>query len=399
MEEQRTFNRTHPWLKFNMDLRLAPPSLWMSLGEIRSKCEHIAGVPLDKDTAAKLYRLYLTRGVQATTAIEGNTLSEEQVQMRIDGKLDLPASMAYQGQEVDNVVLACNTILESLSSGQPNVLTVGLVKRFNELVLAELPLAEHVVPGAIRKTSVVVGSYRGAPAEDCEYLLERMCSFIADSPQQETALDSVSRAVLLAIWAHLYLAWIHPFGDGNGRTARLVEFMILLEGGVPAPAAHVLSNHYNQTRQRYYAELEKASRSGGDIVPFFSYALSGFVDGLVVQLREIQTFQHQLIWRDYAHEVLQSKSTRESAQVRTRRLDLVMALAEAGTVPAGKLSLLTPTIARAYATKTPKTLSRDINALKELDLVEETASGIRARVEAVRAFLPPKRATGRKPSS
>ncbi len=382
-----------------MDLRSAPTSLWMSLGEIRSKCEHIAGVPLDKDTAAKLYRLYLTRGVQATTAIEGNTLSEEQVRMRIEGKLDLPASMAYQGQEIDNIVLACNTILESLSSDQPSLLTVGLIKKFNELVLAALPLEDDVVPGAIRKKSVVVGSYRGAPAEDCEYLLERMCSFITDSPQQEIALDSVSRAVLLAIWAHLYLAWIHPFGDGNGRTARLVEFMILLNGGVPAPAAHVLSNHYNQTRQRYYAELEKASRSGGDIVSFFSYALSGFVDGLVVQLREIQTFQHQLIWRDYAREVLQSKSTRESAQVRARRLDLVMALAEAGSVPVAKLSLLTPTIARAYATKTPKTLSRDINALKELDLVEETPSGIRARVETVRAFLPPKRATGREASS
>lgn len=133
-------------------------------------------------------------------------------------------------------------------SDQPHPLTVRLIKKFNELVLAALPLEEDVVPGEIRKGSVVVGSCKGAPAEDCEYLLERMCSFTADSPQQEIALDSVSKSVLLAIWAHLYLAWIHPFGDGNGRTARLLEFMILLGGGVPAPAAHVLSNHYNQTR-------------------------------------------------------------------------------------------------------------------------------------------------------
>ena len=392
----RTFEGTHPWIKFNMDLRAAPLSLWMALGEIRSKCEHIAGVPLDKETADKLYRLYLTRGVQATTAIEGNTLSEEQVQKRIDGKLELPPSMAYQGQEIDNVVLACNTILESVWTDKPHELTVELVKKFNELVLTALPLPDQVVPGAVRKTSVVVGWYKGAPAEDCEYLLDRMCSFIASSPRQEIELDATSQAVLLAIWAHLYLAWIHPFGDGNGRTARLVEFMLLLDGGVPAPAAHVLSNHYNQTRQRYYQELDKASRSGGDIVSFFSYALSGFVDGLVGQLRDIQGFQHRVIWRDYARETLQSKSTKESAQVRARRLELVIALADMETVPVSNLSLLTPTIARAYATKTPKTLSRDINALKDLGLIEHAGSGVRARVEIIRAFLPPKRPTEKK---
>jgi Fic family protein len=40
-------------------------------------------------------------------------------------------------------------------------------------------------------------------------------------------------AILKAILAHLCLAWIHPFGDGNGRTARLVEFQILIFPGCP----------------------------------------------------------------------------------------------------------------------------------------------------------------------
>ena len=65
---------------------------------IHGQRRHIAGVPLDRETADKLYRLYLTRGVQATTAIEGNTLSEEQVQQRIDGKLELPPSMSTKGK-------------------------------------------------------------------------------------------------------------------------------------------------------------------------------------------------------------------------------------------------------------------------------------------------------------
>lgn len=39
----RTFERTHPWISFRIDLRKAGPSLWLLLGEAASKCEHVAG--------------------------------------------------------------------------------------------------------------------------------------------------------------------------------------------------------------------------------------------------------------------------------------------------------------------------------------------------------------------
>ena len=49
----------------------------------------------------------------------------------------------------------------------------------------------------------------------------------------------MAEGILKATLAHLYIAWIHPFGDGNGRTARLVEFMLLSRAGVPSPSAHL----------------------------------------------------------------------------------------------------------------------------------------------------------------
>src|SRR5258708_188060 len=89
----RTYEQTHPWLKFAADFRSAPPHFWMLLGECQSKCEHIAGVPLQPDTAEELYKIYLAKGALATTAIEGNTLSEEEVRKHLDGKLQLPPSL------------------------------------------------------------------------------------------------------------------------------------------------------------------------------------------------------------------------------------------------------------------------------------------------------------------
>jgi hypothetical protein len=73
----RTFERTHPWISFRIDLRQARPQLWMLLGEASSKCEHIAGVPLRPATAEQLHLLYLAKGAAATTAIEGNSLTEK----------------------------------------------------------------------------------------------------------------------------------------------------------------------------------------------------------------------------------------------------------------------------------------------------------------------------------
>jgi len=388
----RTYERTHPWLKFSLNLLPAPRLFWMALGEIRSKCEHIAGVPLPKSIGDQLYQLYLARGIQATTAIEGNTLSEQQVRQQIEGKLQLPPSVAYQGREVENILIACNTILEDVIAGKPANLTAGLVKSFNGLVLAGLPAKEGVVPGEIRKIPVAVGSYRGAPAEDCEYLLERLCSFLNAERERETSLDRLSLLVLLAVTAHLYLAWIHPFGDGNGRTARLVEFLLLLNGGVPAPAAHLLSNHYNKTRPQYYQELDRASGSGGEVMPFLLYALQGFVDGLKGQLEDIRHFQHRVMWRDYVREILQSEGNTRSVEVRARQQLLVLALSEREQpVAPAEIKLLTPEIAQAYARKTPKTVSRDLNALRELELIEIGRSGVRARTETILSFLPPKK--------
>src|SRR5262245_44237004 len=113
----RTYQETHPWISFRVDLRSAPPELWMLLGEARSKIAHIAGSLLNPRVAREMHIVYLTKGALATTAIEGNTLSEEEARRRIEKDLDLPPSREYLGQEIDNVIAAYNEIKDELVSG------------------------------------------------------------------------------------------------------------------------------------------------------------------------------------------------------------------------------------------------------------------------------------------
>jgi Fic family protein len=357
----------------------------MLLGEAQSKCEHVSGIPILPQVAQALYQVALARGALATTAIEGNTLTEEQVLLHLDGKLDLPPSKEYLRREVENIIRAYNDIGVRVLRGSEASLTKRWLLEMNASVLEGLPLDEGVVPGRIRGYSVGVGRYRAAPAEDCDHLLDRLCEWLAvdfEAPSgHETAFG-----ILRAILAHLYIAWIHPFGDGNGRTARLAEFQILLSAGIPATACHLLSNYYNATRAEYYRQLDAASRTP-DVLPFVEYAVRGFVEGLRDHIGVIQRQQLSVHWINYVHERFRGLAT----QAHDRRRRVVIDLSHAGTVPAARIRHLSPRIAEAYAGKTDKTIQRDINALVQMELVERTPEGIRARPEIMSAFIVPRR--------
>jgi Fic family protein len=357
----------------------------MNLGEIRSKCNHIAGVPLRPFIAEKMHQLFLARGVLGTTAIEGNTLTEEQVLQILQGKLRLPASKEYLQQEIENILRACNEIGGRLKKGLQVPLTVDCLKNFNRTALDKLKIDPEVIPGEIRHHSVAVLRYRGAPAEDCEYLLQALCDWLNSADFESSTENAVEYAVLKAVLAHLYLAWIHPFGDGNGRTARLVEFQIQLAAGVPSPAAHLLSNHYNQTPQEYYRQLDHASKSGGDISPFLEYAIQGLVDGMRAQVELIRTQQWDVAWRNYVHEIFHEKT--KTAEIRQRQLALDLSIIEK-PVPLAKLPEISPRLAKAYATRSLKTVHRDVIELEKLGLVGRTPEGVRAKREIILAFLP-----------
>jgi Fic family protein len=384
---KRTYEQTHPWISFELDLSKVGHRLWMDLGAVQSKIEHVANVLLPPGIAAELLTLYLAKGVHGTTAIEGNSLTEDQVHDRIAKKRVLPESKEYLGKAIDNIVNACNAIGEKVLGGKDIELTPERIRAFNRMALKGLPLPEHAVPGEIRKCSVGVGNYKAPPWEDCSCLLDRLCGFLNGDSWTQDKNMSTAFAVLRAIVAHLYIAWIHPFGDGNGRTARLVEFQILLSGGAPTIAAHLLSNFYNQTRDKYYAELAAASRSAGDVSGFLHYAVQGLRDQLDEQIGYIRQFQWDVVWRDYVYEHFRA----QPGGAAHRRRRLALELPHAGSVEVAKLRRLTPEIAEMYAGRTSKTVSRDLSELAEMNLILRDGKCVQANRAILAQFLPRRR--------
>jgi len=213
-----------------------------------------------------------------------------------------------------------------------------------------------------------------------------MCQWLEGETFQGSSAEAKAiYAIIKALLAHLYIAWIHPFGDGNGRTARLLEFQILLNSGIPAPAAHLLSNHYNQTRSEYYRQLDRASASGGDVIPFLLYSVQGFLDGLRGQLDLIREQQWDVTWRNFVHETFKEKNS--PAAVRQRHLVLDLSRSNEST-PISKIKEVSVRVGLAYHGKTQKTISRDIRALQHLKLLTKEQGRVRANKEAILSFLP-----------
>ena len=86
----------------------------------------------------------------------------------------MPPSKEYLGQEIENVVNACNIIKQRLLKNKNYQISVDEIKEYNKWILENIPLDQTVVPGQIRCYEVGVWRYKGAPHKDCEYLLKRL---------------------------------------------------------------------------------------------------------------------------------------------------------------------------------------------------------------------------------
>jgi Fic family protein len=217
-------------------------------------------------------------------------------------------------------------------------------------------------------------------------LLERLCAWLKSKDFEPVGgLGSAHMAILKAIIAHLYIEWIHPFGDGNGRTGRLLEVQILLSAGVPSPSGHLLSNHYNQTRSHYLAHLKAASESGGKTLPFITYALEGFLDGLRGQIAYIRKLQMEVAWINYVHDYFRHSRGRSADRQKMILLDL---FERDEAVPIAELDQLSPRLARAYAAMHPRTRIRDIESLEKSKLIAREGKNVRASQALIARFLP-----------
>ena len=100
--------------------------------------------------------------------------------------------------------------------------------------------------------------------------------------------------ILVAGIAQFQFVHIHPFIDGNGRTARLLSTLILYKTGYDFKRLFTISEYYDKDRPAYYQAIQTVRKNNMNMTTWLEY----FVDGLRSQMAEIQTKGEQLIKQD-----------------------------------------------------------------------------------------------------
>jgi Fic family protein len=149
------------------------------LGQCYAYINSMLNIPIRPDYRQQLLFVSLNKGALATTAIEGNTLTEKDLAQINDGR-DLAPSRKYQQQEVENILRAFNIILDKLiRKKKPETISPELIRRFNEMVGKDIGEAFGGEPGHFRRRNVVVGAvYRPPSFELVEDLIKKLCEWL-----------------------------------------------------------------------------------------------------------------------------------------------------------------------------------------------------------------------------
>ena len=145
----------------------------------------------------------------------------------------------------------------------------------------------HKSAGSIRKESVKIGNNAGENAKifheppepwEIESLLNALFEWFETAKEKGTSKNPSNTwthpAIVAGITQHR-LVWIHPFLDGNGRTARMFTTLILFQRGYDFKYLFNLSEYYNADRTKYYRALRTADETG-DYTDWLEYFLGGF---------------------------------------------------------------------------------------------------------------------------
>ncbi len=256
------------------------PIIAQVLMRIEACRKEMSGLPLTPNLLITLRESARLQSVHYSTAIEGNRLSAQEVAQVLTKEANFP------GRERDaKEVLGYYAALDLLESAaqQEKDLTETVIKTFHALVMAGGK--KRVRPTPYRDSQNVIRDgrtraivYLPPEAKDVPQLMKDLFIWIKKTKRSLPC-------PLVAGIAHYQFATIHPYFDGNGRTARLFTTLILHLGGYDLKGLYSLEEYYARALPEYYKAISLGpshnyyqGRAEVDITPWLEYFCAGVAE-------------------------------------------------------------------------------------------------------------------------
>lgn len=261
------------------------PAITKALMAIEADRQMVAGLPMDVTMLASLRQSARLAAVHYSTQIEGNRLTQEQVR-EVLGGAQFPGRRRDE-IEVRNYYRALENV--ERQGGDRRAPTETDVRRIHGLVIKgrAVPTPYRDGQNVIRDSRSGAMVYLPPEARDVPTLMAELVAWIkgqmagADLPMP-----------LVAALAHYQFATIHPYYDGNGRTARLLTTLILHKTGYGLKGIYALEEYYVANLRGYYEALNTGpshnyylGRATAEVTGFLAY----FCEGMAAAFAAVRT--------------------------------------------------------------------------------------------------------------
>ena len=319
---------------------------------------------------ANEFEIKLTRrSIFSTAAIEGNPLQEREVSEIIDSVSDQDL-LEIKKREIHNLKRAYDKIA-GIKAKSDFTLSEDFIKELHKIITVKLNY-DSCTPGSYRNHIVKVGDKQHGGIDTPPKCLKDIKTLMTEyiSWFHSDIIQNLSPVIRSAI-AHYYLALIHPFADGNGRTARLVEAAVLMESGVKYLPI-MLSNYYYKKIDEYFIAISLSRKSKtNDITPFIKFVLNGAIYSLNEVKKYITAYIRLSALQNYYIDLQNNK------KINNRQLELLNLLLDSPkhkTVTINTILRELP-FRTLYNKVSDRTARRDLMKLHELNLLKATADG------------------------
>ena len=308
------------WLRYNL------AEVAMPLVQAKTSAGVLKRLPYLYQWIEQVHEEQLRLEAVGTTRIEGAQFSARQQEEVLSSDTAPASSLTHSQRQLR----AANATYRWLRSVEPSrLINTDFVLDIHRRIVTGCD-DDRCEPGKLRRDGDNVTF--GNP----------VCRGAIGGPELSNAFNGLIQAIsgefrnhdpiIQALAAHYHLGAMHPFGDGNGRTARALEAFMMRKAGVNDMVMVSLSNYYYEYQKEYRAALHESRAGGHDLTPFLKFALPAIVSRCDALADEISTQGKRILYRQMANSLFgRLRSPRRRVLVE-RQLQIVEMLLNDGAM-------------------------------------------------------------------
>ena len=264
-------------------------------------------IPYQRSWAESLQEMELKREVAGTSRIEGAEFTDQELDVAL--LEETPEDALTRSQRQARAAKSTYRWIVALPDDRP--INADLIREVHRRVVTGCD-DDHCPPGELRSAghNVTFGEPRHRGTEGGQECLEAFQSFCEALYGELQEHDPLIQALTL----HYHLGSMHPFHDGNGRTARALEALVLQRTGLKDELFIAMSNYYYDEKPMYLKTLSEARANNYDLTPFLAFGLRGITKQCRRLLDEIRVHVAKSLYHDVMYRMYgRLRSTRKRA--------------------------------------------------------------------------------------